>query len=238
MEINEFAELGLTQNEGKAYNALLEHGKLSAGEVSKFGLVSYSRVYEVLAGLEQKGLVKIIPEKTKKFVPIDPSELMEIIKKRQQSLDKIKDKVNEMKDTYKERIKQPIIVGYGRNSFYKLVKEQSDAERYGYNIKYNSEYRPEWERKYNTNKKKGIVDKNLVRYDDETKKNVKKWIKTGRKNMKKFDNKGVAIGMHDDKEILISLINSNMTLLIRDEAFVKLMKQLFEDSYKNAEGIK
>ena len=33
--------------------------------------------------------------------------------------------------------------------------------------------------------------------------------------------------MHDNEEILIGLIKSNTTLLIRDKAFTKLMKELF-----------
>ena len=232
-----FSELGLTSNEGKAYGVLLEYGKLSAGEVSKFGNVSYSRVYEVLEGLEQKGLIKIIPEKAKKFVPSSPSELMEIIKKRQKNLEKVKDKINEMRKLYREKTKQPVILGYGKRAFYKLIKEQKSAKKYAYNIKYTSEYRSEWERKYRIRKKKSIVDKNLVRYDEETKKNVKKWIKLGRKDLKRFDNDGVALSVHDGEEVVIGLIKSNTTLLIRDEPFAKIMKQLIDDSYKNAKEI-
>ena len=164
-----------------------------------------------------------------------PTEAVIITNK---DLEKVKDKVKEMKELYKEKVKQPVILGYGKRAFYKIVKEQTKTKKYGYNLKWTSEYQPEWERKYKIYKKKGIADKNLVRYDDETEKNVKRWLKIGRKNTRKFDNEGVAMAVHDDEEVLISLINSNMTLLVRDKAFAKVMKQLFEDSYKNAEVIK
>jgi len=69
----DLSELGLTQNETKAYETLLHKGKSTAAELSKDSGVVYGRIYDVLASLESKGLIKIIPEKTKKFVPSDPS---------------------------------------------------------------------------------------------------------------------------------------------------------------------
>ena len=237
MENNELSELGLTKNEGKAYNILLERGKLSAGEISKFGAVPYSRVYEILASLEQKGLVKIIPEKTKKFVPLNPIELMEIIKKREKNLDKIKNKIKDMEKLYKKKSKRPVILGYGRKAFYKTLKEMKEPEKYNYSIKWTSEYKPDWIGKNKARIKKGIDVKTLARYDKKTEKDIKKWLRTNKK-IKKFKNEGVAVDIVDDQEVLISLINSNLTLLVRDKAFAKIMKQLFRESYKNSKKIR
>jgi len=74
--------LGLTNNEAKVFDTLVKHGKQGSSSISKHSGVSYSRIYEVLGSLERKGFVKVIPEKSKKFVASDPEELKEIIAKR------------------------------------------------------------------------------------------------------------------------------------------------------------
>jgi len=231
-------EIGLTKNESKAYKTLLEHGKLGAGEISKFSGVPYSRIYDVLSSLEQKGLIKIIPEKAKKFVPSNPEKLMEFVAKKEESLKKFKDEIKRLKSFYDIKEKNPVILGYGKKAFYDILKQEKKPAKYSYNIKWTSEYRPEWEAGFLRNKKKGIDQKDLVRYDKETEKNVQKWIKVGRKNVRSFDNGGVAMSIIDDEEILISLIKSNMTLFIKDSSFVKVMRQMFLESYKNAGEIK
>jgi sugar-specific transcriptional regulator TrmB len=231
------SELGLTNNETKAYRTLLNRGKLGAGDVSRFSQVSYSRIYDVLASLEQKGFIKIIPEKSKKFVPTDPASFEEIIKKKREDLDKIQTQIKKMKESYSEKQKMPVILGYGKPAFYKILKDMPKPKKYEYNIKWSSEYRPEWERDYFQSIRGGIDNRVLCRYNKETSENIHKWIKAGRKKIKKFDNRGAVFSIVDD-EVLITLINQNVTLLIRDEAFADVMSRLFLETYKNAEEIK
>ena len=69
MDKNVFYELGLSQNEGKVYLTLVEFGKLSANDLSGKSGVPYGRIYDVLESLKNKGLVVVVPEKTKKFIP-------------------------------------------------------------------------------------------------------------------------------------------------------------------------
>ena len=40
------------------------------------------------------------------------------------------------------------------------------------------------------------------------------------------------------KEVMIGLIKSNVTLLIRDKAFVEVMRRMFLATYEQAESIK
>ncbi|MCK4552868.1 TrmB family transcriptional regulator [Candidatus Pacearchaeota archaeon] len=237
MELEEFAELGLTKNEGKAYEILIKFGKLSASEVSSRGGVSYSRIYDVLESLIQKGIVRVIPEKTKKFAPGDPEEFMKLIKNKEDSLKKLKNKVKELKASYDIKEKNPVLVAYGEKGFWKLEKETGKPKKYNYMIQWNSEYKPEMERYTKEKLKSGVDIKVLARYDKETEKNIKKWIKIN-KNIRKFGNEGVAIGFGDDEDILIGLIKSNTTILIKDKPFVKLMKRLFLSAYKDADKIR
>ncbi len=51
-------ELGLNAYEIDAYFALLESGQLTAMEISREAKVPYSKIYEVLNSLKEKGWIK------------------------------------------------------------------------------------------------------------------------------------------------------------------------------------
>src|SRR5439155_497827 len=145
--------------------------------------------YNVLDSLINKGLVRTVPEKTKKFVPANPELFLQIIEKKEEELRKAKNEVKEMKKFYDVKDKNPVIVGEGRKAFYKIIDEMKrPAKEYNYSIRWTSEYKDDWVKSFKKNGKKTDV-KDLVRYDDETKSNVKKWLKI-KKNMKRFDNEG------------------------------------------------
>jgi len=235
-EYLEYEELGLTKNEGKAYSELVKFGKLSASEVSNKGNVPYGKIYNILSSLINKGLVKVIPEKTKKFVPTDPESLIKFIEEKEARLERAKEKAKELKKFYGEE-KNPVTMAFGVSGFHRLVKEVDKFKKYDYTIKWSSEPRPEWIRSVEQGFKRKAEIKTLSRYDNETKKKVDEWVKI-QPNIRKFDNEGVAIAIADDKQVLISLIKSNVTLLINNPEFTKVMKQLFIEAYKNAEEIK
>ncbi len=52
-----FHKLGLTEYEVRAYLALLQYGEMTANQVSEAADIPYSKVYEVLEGLEEKGWI-------------------------------------------------------------------------------------------------------------------------------------------------------------------------------------
>jgi len=233
----EFKELGLTKNESKAYEALVKHGKSGAAKVSKESGVPYSRIYDILETLIRKGLVKVIPEKTKQFVATDPDNLLKLLAKKQNKLSAMAEEIKELKKFYELKVKEPVILAYGKKNFYVIERELKRPEKYSYRIKYASEYRPLWIREAKEQLKKGIQIKDLVRYDEETKKNVDKWLKIY-PTIRKFPNEGIAMGIKDDQEVMISLIKSNLTMLIRDAPFCKIMKQLFLAAYEKSEFVK
>jgi sugar-specific transcriptional regulator TrmB len=234
--MGEYEELGLTNNEGKVYQALIEHGKLGAGEISGKSGVSYSKIYNVLDSLILKGFVKVIPEKSKKFVPSDPDSLIKIIEERQKRLEEAKEKAKKMKEFYDIKEKNPVTLVYGKGGFSKVVKELKKTEKYEYTMKWNSDPKPEWIRDVKEDVKKGKDIRVLARYDEETENNIKEWLKIN-KNIRIFPNEGVAISIIDDSEVMLGIIRSNVTLLIKDRAFSKLMKNLFLEAYKNSEKI-
>jgi|GEM_PF-932382 len=237
MVLEEYEELGLTNSEGKVYETLIKFGKLGAGEISRESGVSYSKIYNVLDSLISKGLVKVIPEKSKKFIPSGPEELIKLIEEKQKKLEKAKERAKELKKFYEIKEKNPVVMEIGRKGFYKIVKELKEGKEYTYSVKYASEYRPEFVRNALKCRREGIDNRSLVRYDKETEKDVKKWLKI-KKDVRKIENEGVAMSVIDNEEVMIALIKSNVTLLIKDAPFAKLMKKMFEETYKNAGEIK
>lgn len=231
-----FEELGLSLNEGKVYSELVKHGKLSASDVSSKSGVPYGKIYVVLQRLIDKGLIDIVPEKTKKYVSTSPDSLIKLIEEKKKLLEDAKEKVKEMKQFYEKKDKDFLIIGEGDKGFWKIVDEMKEVKEYGYNIKWESKIQPGALEKTKKIIKKGIERKTLARYDSDTEKTLQRWIKVD-KNIHQFPNEGAVLSILDDEEVLIGLIKKNTTLLIRDVAFAKIMKRLFLGAYDKAEKI-
>jgi sugar-specific transcriptional regulator TrmB len=69
-------EIGLNTYEVDAYFALLEGGQMTAMEISKKAKVPYSKIYEVLNSLKEKGWIKIVESRPNKYYPLPPLEAL------------------------------------------------------------------------------------------------------------------------------------------------------------------
>jgi sugar-specific transcriptional regulator TrmB len=82
-------EAGLTENESKIYNALLEIGQKSAGTISRRTGLHRRVVYDTLDRLIKKGLVGYILENNKKvFKASNPKRVLEILKEKESVIEK------------------------------------------------------------------------------------------------------------------------------------------------------
>ncbi|MEM4354439.1 MAG: TrmB family transcriptional regulator [Candidatus Caldarchaeum sp.] len=72
-------ELGLTEYEARAYIALVENGPLTAGELSEMKLIPYSKVYEVLGSLAEKGFIESQQGRPAKYFPKSPAAAIETL---------------------------------------------------------------------------------------------------------------------------------------------------------------
>ncbi|MGH2565770.1 MAG: TrmB family transcriptional regulator [Ginsengibacter sp.] len=233
----DLTSLGLTKNEVKAYESLLQHGKLGAAQISKASGVPYGRIYDTLASLTEKGLARVIPEKAKKYAPADPQKIQEYLSKKRAEFELAEKRVMEYKTLYEKGAKEVLEIAEGKNNFYRVLRDMTKATKSEYDIKYDFNLSPEIIREASLLVKNSGDFKTLGRIDKETQESVTEWGKIS-KNIRKIQNDGVAVSIVDDKEILITLIKSNLIMLIRDKPFVKLMKQMFLASYKDAEPIK
>ncbi len=72
---------GLNLYEVKIWSALLSRGVSTAGELSDIANVPRSRSYDVLESLEKKGFVVMKLGKPIKYIAVEPSEVLERVKK-------------------------------------------------------------------------------------------------------------------------------------------------------------
>lgn len=74
--------LGLTTYEIKVYLSLLDIGSITASDISKKSGVPYSKIYEVLNTLEDKGWLESDSSRPQKFFPKSPLTALEAMRMR------------------------------------------------------------------------------------------------------------------------------------------------------------
>src|ERR671926_1031647 len=77
--------LGLTGYEIKVYLSLLDGGSMSASDISKKSSVPYSKIYEVLNTLEDKGWLESDSSRPQKFFPKSPSTALQTMRMRHEN---------------------------------------------------------------------------------------------------------------------------------------------------------
>lgn len=70
-------EVGLGSYEIKVYISLLENGSMAASEISKKSNVPYSKIYEVLNSLVERGWIESNSSRPQKFFPNSPQTATE-----------------------------------------------------------------------------------------------------------------------------------------------------------------
>jgi len=79
---DELREMGLSAYEIDTYLILLEHGQMTAMEISKSASVPYSKIYDVLNSLKEKGWVKSSESRPYKYYPISPTEAVAVTRQK------------------------------------------------------------------------------------------------------------------------------------------------------------
>lgn len=81
--------IGLTPSESSVYQALVQLGDSTRGDIVHASGITSSKIYDVLERLRQKGLVSIyLQDKVKHFKPVHPRQLLSYIDAQREELDK------------------------------------------------------------------------------------------------------------------------------------------------------
>ena len=73
-------KVGLTEYEANAYLILLEKGALTAKQISYGAQIPYSKVYQTLNSLENKGWIEVTRKRPSKYFPKSPETAMKTAK--------------------------------------------------------------------------------------------------------------------------------------------------------------
>lgn len=83
-------QLGLSPNEAKIYEALLELKESSAGVISAHAKIHRRNTYDAIHRLIEKGLIfSVLAKGDHIYSAVDPDKLMELVKEKELSLEKI-----------------------------------------------------------------------------------------------------------------------------------------------------
>lgn len=94
-------QLGLSPNEAKIYEALLDLNEAGVGAISSEAKIHRRNVYDAINRLIDKGLVfLILSSKENLYAPVDPDKLLELIKEKEVSLKKI---LPNLRDRYRKK---------------------------------------------------------------------------------------------------------------------------------------
>jgi sugar-specific transcriptional regulator TrmB len=233
---NNISLLGLNNYEFRVYSTLMEFGTSSASTLAKKSNVPFGRVYDILNSLEMKGLVRIIPEKTKKFMATSPENFIDLINKGVSELNKLKEDFTNLKNKHEKINSEVIEVGRGIHSFIDIVKKRPEPKKTLFTFRDDARYNPHWEASIKKNRKEGVKTLGLIDRNSDSLENIKK-IKKIYPNLKHFDNDGAGFQVVDEDFVILNLRKSDTVLMIKDESFAKLMKKLFLLAYKNSEEL-
>jgi sugar-specific transcriptional regulator TrmB len=229
MDASNLRELGLSEQESKIYLALVLLGKANASQISAEAKVSYGTIYNILASMERKGLVKTVPEKTKKFIATTPSELIKLVEEKEAKLKSLKKEAAELKKQYDLEEQQPIIIAQGKSNFYKLKSEMTPHNKRDYSVRSLFDPDPVTWRKMKERKAKG-VDYRIIYGPNANKKAVEKYKKEKIPMVETPVDK-VVLSIHDD-ETLITLLEKNTTILVKDKNFSELIAWMFRKIFE------
>ncbi len=242
--------------EVRVWTALLSRGVSTAGELSDIGNVPRSRAYDVLESLEKKGFVVMKLGKPIKYVAVDPSEVVERVKKLlvRDAGDKVKkladlkgtDVLNELNLLHKQGIQfvEPTDLSgalRGRHNVYThletLVKSAEKSillvtSAKGLMRKFEV-LKPEFERL----KKKGVDIKIAANLEKDTKGILKDLLKTA--EVRVLNDINARFAIIDEKDLLFMVMDDNevhptydIGVWVQTPYFAKALNSMFEVVWK------
>ncbi len=119
---NVLERLGLSPNEAKIYEALLDLKESGVGEISSKAKVHRRNVYDAINRLVDKGLVfPILARGENLYAPVDPDKLMELVKEKELMLNKA---LPELRRRYDEKnILQEAYIYRGVEGFKNFIRD-------------------------------------------------------------------------------------------------------------------
>ncbi len=105
--LNTLMELGLKEYEAKTLAHLLQLGETKAPKLSSISGVPKARIYGILEGLADRGLVEIKPGRPSKYRPKSPDEIIErMVQNKESEMEKEIEKIRSTEEEFKSEFQK------------------------------------------------------------------------------------------------------------------------------------
>jgi len=151
MLITTLKQIGMEEKQAKIYLACLELGKTTIKEIAKKAEIKRTSIYDVIDEMINFGYIKTTTKGKKvKFIAAEPSELKEIIRKRESLLNQIMPSLNLINNVSSVKPKVWFYNGIeGIKQVYEDLLNYRDTEVYGWASDDSTNLlSPEWCNKY------------------------------------------------------------------------------------------
>lgn len=185
--IEELKKIGLTDGESRAYLSLLKLGSSTVGPIVKDSKIAYSKIYEVLGRLLEKGLISYnIKEKTKYFQAITPNRLLDFLEQKEKEItenkNQLKKIIPDLEKIKEKRVLQEAEIFIGtkglRTAYEMLLKKRSKEEPllffYLYDERYAESANLFYKQEFHYFKKEGVKLRGITTLDFKKSKSYRK----------------------------------------------------------------
>jgi sugar-specific transcriptional regulator TrmB len=128
--ISSLTQFGLTGYEARIYYILVSHGAIAASKLAKLAGIQRPHIYPVLKGLQEKGLVMVIPESIPKYQAVPLKEgLAKLIESKEKALTYLKreserlERAIKQEKTLAEEKSYHVLLHFGRENIHYLMKK-------------------------------------------------------------------------------------------------------------------
>lgn len=242
-----FNSIGFTEYESKTLLSLLRLKGGTTKEISFNSGVPQNKLYSILKGFENKGIVESIPEKNKKFKLINLNTFIE---------GKLREKENELKEVKRvlknlETLEEPsevslfsIIKGQ-RAIMNRLAEHNSLVKKEVFGVQRNWKVWAKGLREMEKAVKRGVDVKIIAIINKDTEKRAKEWKKTKCKIKKynlKFGEYPLRFTVFDNKEARITIgkpeisdPENYITIWTKSKPLINILRKQFLDMWKECE---
>ena len=238
MEQKELESIGLSPNEVKCYLTLIKIGSASASEISRQSGIHRVSIYDALRGLREKGLISQVTKANKMlFEAADPSNLLQIIEKRQNDLEIAKKIIPNLIDKFNlPKEKQEIRSFKGevgiKTIFEDMLNSKTEILDFGaeYKIReYLKYYYPKWDKIRVKNKIKMRIIANIKIKPVKIKLTEIKYIP------KEFTS-SVSTYIYENKIALVMWVENPVGIVIEHEKVAESYNNYFQYLWKIAKS--
>lgn len=126
-------ELGLSPNEARIYEALLELGESSISDIATHTNIHRRNVYDAINRLVEKGfIVPVIGSEERRYVPIEPRKFLENIEEKRTKLEKV---LPDMENLFKQKkAKEGVYIYKGIEGYRNVLRDILSVAQDGYAI--------------------------------------------------------------------------------------------------------